>query len=203
MARVTKDPEERRNEILDAAQELFMSKGFEETAVSDIVKKVGVAQGTFYYYFETKDAVLNAVLDRFMTYITGIFEGIAENPELDALQKIQAMLNFDAIFQFASGADTLTAYVHREENIALHQRFMDKFFAALIPILAKVISQGVREGHYNTAYPVETVEILLMGLGGYFHRYYFGDQQVFENKKRAMEDILERLLGAFHIRMQS
>lgn len=201
MARVSKDPEERRNEILDAAQELFMNKGFEETSVSDIVKKVGVAQGTFYYYFDSKDTILNAILDRFMAYINGVFKDIAENPELDALQKLQTMLNFDEIFQFALGADTLTAYVHREENIALHQRFMEKIFAALTPTIAEVIRQGVSEGHFNTAYPVETVEILLMGLGGYFHRYYFGDQQVFLSKARAMEDILERLFGT-HIRMR-
>jgi AcrR family transcriptional regulator len=50
--RVTKDPEIRRKELMDAAEKLFLEHGYEETAVSDIVKKTGVAQGTFYYYFK-------------------------------------------------------------------------------------------------------------------------------------------------------
>ncbi|GIO30333.1 MULTISPECIES: TetR/AcrR family transcriptional regulator [Paenibacillus] len=55
MPRITKNPKERRNEILNAAMELFNTKGFEQTSVSDIVKKIGVAQGTFYYYFQSKE----------------------------------------------------------------------------------------------------------------------------------------------------
>ncbi len=49
MVRISKDPEERKNEIVDAAEELFVTKGYEKTSISDIVKKVGVAQGLFYY----------------------------------------------------------------------------------------------------------------------------------------------------------
>ena len=45
MARITKDPVVRRNEIIDAAEELFYSVGYDETSVSDIVKSIGVAQG--------------------------------------------------------------------------------------------------------------------------------------------------------------
>ena len=63
MTRVTKDPEERKKEIMMAAFQLFATKGFQETAVSDIVKKVGVAQGLFYYYFKSKEEVLEAVME--------------------------------------------------------------------------------------------------------------------------------------------
>jgi AcrR family transcriptional regulator len=59
--RVTKDPEIRRKELMDVAEELFLENGYEETAVSDIVKKAGVAQGTFYYYFKSKETKLDAI----------------------------------------------------------------------------------------------------------------------------------------------
>ena len=64
MARITKDPVVRRNEIIDAAEKLFYSVGYDETSVSDIVKAIGVAQGTFYNYFTSKDAVLEALVQR-------------------------------------------------------------------------------------------------------------------------------------------
>ncbi|UCF09236.1 MAG: helix-turn-helix transcriptional regulator, partial [Thermoplasmata archaeon] len=63
--RVVKEPEERREELMDVAEKLIIKKGFEKTTVSDIVKKAKVAQGTFYYYFESKDDVLNAIINRF------------------------------------------------------------------------------------------------------------------------------------------
>lgn len=200
MVRISKDPEERRSEILDAAQELFMAQGFEETSVTDIVKKIGVAQGTFYYYFESKDAVLSAVLDRFIVYLESEFQKVTGNPEMTAKQKFQALLDFESMFSFFMGSEALAGYIHREDNIGLHQRFMDRFFAVLIPLLTGVVRQGVAEGSFDTPYPLETIEILLMGIGGFIHQYYFGDTQVYTDKKRAMDNIVERLLGAFSIR---
>ena len=64
MARITKDPHVRMAEILDATEELFYTRGYHETAISDIVKSIGVAQGTFYYYFKSKEAVLEALINR-------------------------------------------------------------------------------------------------------------------------------------------
>ena len=62
MPRVVKDYDERYAEFLEAAQQLFFSKGYERTTVQEIIKMVGVAKGTFYYYFGSKQAVLEAVV---------------------------------------------------------------------------------------------------------------------------------------------
>ena len=62
--RVAKEPEKRREELVGAAGELFLKNGYDNTAVSDIVRKVGVAQGTFYYHFSSKASILEAVLEK-------------------------------------------------------------------------------------------------------------------------------------------
>lgn len=49
--RIVKDGGERRKELLDTARRLFISKGYEKTSINDILKEVGIAKGTFYYYF--------------------------------------------------------------------------------------------------------------------------------------------------------
>lgn len=59
MPRITKSPDERRNELIDAAEMLFIENGYDQTSVSDIVKKVNVAQGTFYYYFNPRKTESN------------------------------------------------------------------------------------------------------------------------------------------------
>jgi AcrR family transcriptional regulator len=61
--RITKDPEEHRNERMGAAERLFAEKVYEYTSASDIIRKFEVAQGTFYYYFDSWDDILNAVID--------------------------------------------------------------------------------------------------------------------------------------------
>jgi len=60
MPRIVKSPDERRSELVAAAQQLFYTKCHERTTVSDIVKAVGIAQGTFYYYFGSKQAILES-----------------------------------------------------------------------------------------------------------------------------------------------
>ena len=65
MARISKPPEERRQELIETARELFMSQGYEKTMVGDIVRQVGVAQGLFYYYFRSKQDIFLAVINQF------------------------------------------------------------------------------------------------------------------------------------------
>jgi AcrR family transcriptional regulator len=62
MKRIVKDPEERRKELIDTAEKLFLTNGYDQTAVSDIVREVNLSQGAFYYYFESKEDVQVAIL---------------------------------------------------------------------------------------------------------------------------------------------
>ncbi len=63
MARVVKAADERRSEFIAAAQNLFYSKGYESTSVNDLISVVGVSKGAFYHYFDSKQAVLEALVD--------------------------------------------------------------------------------------------------------------------------------------------
>ena len=62
--RVVKEAEERRSEILDAAEKLFSEKGFDGTSTNDILDEVGIARGTLYYHFKAKEDILDAMIDR-------------------------------------------------------------------------------------------------------------------------------------------
>ena len=67
MARPAQDPQIRINEILDAAETLFYERGYQPTMISDIVRKIGVAQGTFYYYFTSKEEIVVALINRHLS----------------------------------------------------------------------------------------------------------------------------------------
>ncbi len=88
MTRISKSPEERKSEFLEAAEILFNTKGFEQTTVKDIVQKVGVAQGLFYYYFKTKEDVLKEIVNKYVTLLLDTIGAINNNAELTAKQKM-------------------------------------------------------------------------------------------------------------------
>lgn len=195
MTRVTKDPEQRRNEILDAAEELFMTKGFEQTAVSDIVKKVGVAQGLFYYYFKSKEEVLNAIMERYMMVIVNEAERLIGEEGLDAPAKLCRL--FLQIFSFGADKQDLAEIVHEEKNMAMHYTIARKVLQALVPPIVKVVEQGIAEGVFDTPYPKDTVEILTTGLGEYLHDDFFTrDKEKKSRKFRAALFVAERSLAA-------
>ena len=67
--RIVKEATERKNEILDAAAVLFMKKGFDNTSTNDILDAVGIARGTLYHHFKSKEEVMDALIDRQMEKI--------------------------------------------------------------------------------------------------------------------------------------
>jgi AcrR family transcriptional regulator len=91
LIRITKAPEERKEEIIAAAQKLFLEKGYLKTKVSDIVKSIGVSQGIFYYYFPSKEMVLDEIVVRYMTLHLAEAKKILENAELSPLMKMEYM----------------------------------------------------------------------------------------------------------------
>jgi AcrR family transcriptional regulator len=194
--RITKEPEIRKNEIIDAASELFLTKGFDETSVSDIVNKVGVAQGLYYYYFKSKEEILDQVVERITEQYLNEFYRISNENTLNSIQKLQG------IFQnmlFPQPQDLKYYYfIHEERNLKLHHRLSQKSLDGMIALLLNIIEQGVGEKLFDVEYPRETLEILMNGFEPYFHdifRHTYTPEQI-DLKIRAGLSILEKTLGA-------
>ena len=142
MTRTVKNPEERCHEIIDIAEELFLEKGYEQTAVSDIVKKVGVAQGTFYYYFKSKGEVLDAIIARYIEEIKKGVEDIASRDDLCAMEKLIGFSNF--LSGFNRDRKSLMDYIHEERNAHLHL----KFEMMVPPVFSSSIRPDDRAGSF-------------------------------------------------------
>ena len=195
MTRVTKDPEERKNEIMMAAFQLFATKGFEETAVSDIVKKVGVAQGLFYYYFKSKEEVMEAVMEHYTGELVCKIKQITMDSSNNALEKIQRI--FDAFFDFGELDDQMISFAHSPENADMHQRFMFQTINKVLPDLIMLVKEGIDEGTFTIEHPEDTVSILLLGIGSYIHSIdgFFEQKEVFMAKRRSFLEIISKALG--------
>jgi AcrR family transcriptional regulator len=192
--RITKDPEERRQELIDAAERLFMEKGYEATAVSDIVQDVGVAQGTFYYYFPSKEEILEAVIEKDMAALEDDVRVITEDPHLDPAAKINAIVN--SIIGISSSRKEIMDYLHKESNAVMHEKMERHLIERLVPLMAEVVSQGVAVGRFDVQYPTEAVEFLLASMVYFFHHPEIFADPARSNKMRStLETILGRALG--------
>ena len=161
--RVTKEPEIRRAELIEAARQLFDKNGIKNTQVSQIVEKVGVAKGLFYYYFKSKDEIVNEVVDLVMSELKEASLKILADTQLTFYQKTSEFvaLYMHMIDQFSGD---------EEENldsmleIISHNPIAQDANELLQAQLEWLIRQVVREGHLTIAYPEETVRVLIFGL---------------------------------------
>jgi AcrR family transcriptional regulator len=190
-----KSPKERKTEILDAAEELFTTKGYSETTVNDILNKVGIAKGTFYYYFKSKEEVMNAITDRFIAIEVNAAEAIAANETIDAPEKIFQIIMTQN--QNENRKEKMIEELHEVHNAEMHQKSLIGTIMQLTPVLTKVIEQGITEGVFKTPYPKETVEVLLVSSGFIFDEAIFQWDPIEQMQKaKAFVHILETVLGA-------
>ncbi len=158
--RISKEPEERRNEILDTAEMLFFTKGYTRTTVNDVLQAIGIAKGTFYYYFKSKEEVMDAVVMRFIDAGVVAAKRIYSNPKLSVHEKLLQII-------MAQKPDTdkkgqMIEQFHQPDNAQIHQKSMAETILQLTPVLTEVIEQGIEEKLFHTPYPKETVEFLLI-----------------------------------------
>lgn len=157
--RIVKDAEERRNEILDAAQELFARKGFEGTRTNDILEKVGIARGTLYYHFESKEDIMDALIERCNNRMIGAAQKVASDksiPVVERLARVILTLNMGD-----EGSEALMRHIHSPNNALMHQKIQRLIISGVTPILAQIIQEGIEQGLFNTPHPYECMEMIV------------------------------------------
>jgi AcrR family transcriptional regulator len=193
MTRTVKDPEERREEFLNTAESLFKEKGYYATSVDDIVDRMGVAKGLFYYYFKTKEELVEAVVDRLWEDAIMDYERIMAMEDLTAVQKLFLYSNVRGRVK-AEQIYLMDLYVNEPSSL-LVQRMTEKGVEVLRPILGAIIEQGVSEGSFDTGYPYEAAEFLIRGAQALLN-IDTGDQDSVMRGFLMTLDIWERVLGA-------
>jgi AcrR family transcriptional regulator len=192
--RISKHPDVRKSELIEAAEVLFRENGFRQTSVSDIVKKVGVAQGTFYYYFESKDDALNAVIDHYIDNYRAGLERLLADESLTPLRKVEIIIN-DTLGMHTCDRN-FVEFLHSEENMLTHQKYMIKSFGETIPLMTKIVEQGIAAGVFNVDYPEETVEMMAYAFGYLEDALSNSPQDAkYDSRLRAAERLVERALG--------
>jgi len=159
--RVSKAPEERRVELIAAARRLFDKDGMGKTRVSDIVKAIGVAQGVFYYYFHSKDEIVEAVVDQVTEELRGQMQVVLQDADADFCKKLYGLTElYLGVFDQFTGDDALTLHDFLNKDNVQIQRMRELLIAHILSL----VSEGKKQGHVKALYPEWTVRVLEAGL---------------------------------------
>jgi AcrR family transcriptional regulator len=213
MARIVnkEEYEARRNEILDATQQLIYTKGYEQMTIQDILDTLQISKGAYYHYFNSKSEVLDSMVERMVVEeMVPILSSIVQDTHLSALEKLHHY--FDSAVRWKTARRALMLELLRvwlsDENAIVRQKFLNLSLEHVTPLLTEIIRQGIQEGVFTTAYPEQTCRVIyytLLGLSDTILELLISDDTNLDRAYiestvtayvNALNDAVERLLGA-------
>ena len=191
--RTVKEAEERKNEILDVAERLFGTKGFDNTSTSDILNEVGIARGTLYYHFKSKEDILDAMIDRMTGRLVEKAAALLAKKEIPVMRRLTMMMT--ALNVNGSLGQEIMEQVHKPQNALMHQKMQERLLAGVNPLITGLIREGMAQGICRTEYPAEVAEMTLLYSNTVFDTLAEHGKEERERKINAFIYNLERLLG--------
>lgn len=196
----------RREAFLDVAERLIRTRGYDQMSVQDVLDEVGASKGAFYHYFDSKEALLEAVIERMTDAALAVVEPIVAEPDLPAAGKLQAVFSTAGAWKAERG-ELLLALMrswYAPENDLVRARIARSGSERLVPLFARIIRQGVAEGTFDPSSPDDSAVILVAlfaGSGDALARLVIDrldDRIPFaaaERRVGAYEEAIERILG--------
>ena len=192
--RVVKEAEERKNEILDVAERLFGTKGFDGTSTSDILNEIGIARGTLYYHFKSKEEILDAMISRIMSRLIEKVEVIAVQKNIPVLERLTMMMLSLNVSDGNFGQELLKQ-IHKPQNALMHQKMEKSLLSGINPIITDLIREGMEQGICQTDYPEEAAEMTFLYANTVFDDLMEHGEEEKQRKIAAFIYNLERLLN--------
>lgn len=178
----------RKKELLDIAYELFIAKGYENTSVDEIIAKAGIAKGTYYYYFESKEKMLEDVVNMMIDECVKRAEQVVAS-DLELEQKlVYTILALRVTPEEQSVEDTINA----KENIVLHKKVNDRIIDEAVPILSKIVREAKEKGIFNCDENIEERVRMTLILSNEM----FDHNEVKKSDILVFIDTLEKIYGA-------
>jgi len=185
--RTVKNHQERRAEILDAAERLFYSIGYENCSVNEILREVGIAKGTFYHYFKSKEEAMDAVIQRNVSVMVSRVEASIKGKKVNSQEKL--MRAFLAMRMEEMVGKGMLDDLHKAENALLHQKSLSQTIEAIAPLLEGIIEEGIEERAWNCRYPLQYMKIFLAAA------LTLTDEGIFQTEEKAQQLLMVALIS--------
>src|ERR1700738_4542235 len=153
----------RRAAFLDVAQRLVQTKGYDAMSIQDVLDQLEASKGAFYHYFDSKQALLEAVVERFADGAMAALAPVLNDPRLPALKKLERV--FAGIASFKAEQKDLTLAIievwNSDGNAIVREKVRRLSERIMIPLFTSVLKQGLDEGTLHVDSPDDTAKVLV------------------------------------------
>lgn len=168
--RTNMKPEDRRNQVLDVAQYLFFTKGYDDTTMADILAAAGISKGGFYHHFKSKDELLFGVLDRMVDALFGQLDLTSQGTATSAMDQLNAFIHLRSDYlkeHDYEGQVEFFSVMNDAKNSSLLAAFKRVVGGVASPHLAQIIKQGCDEGVFSTP-DARSAADMILHIGDFF-----------------------------------
>jgi len=158
LPRPPQDPQIRIDEILDATELLVSTKGYRKTTISDIAGKLGVAQGMLYYYFKSKDEIIEAVMFRQLSSLLIKIEKVVYSDMYTATEQIEVIINIIIKIIEHDAQDLIQSMFREEKFLPIQKKIFNRTILCLKPYLLRIIEKGNQAGSFHVTNPNITID---------------------------------------------
>jgi len=159
----------KRDAFVDAALRLMQVQGFQQMSIQDLLDDVGASRGAFYHYFDSKQELLGAMVDRIADQALAAVKPVVDDAGVPAVAKFERF--FGGIAQYKSARKALMLEFIKiwrsDDNLIVREKVRHTVVDRVAPILAKIIRQGIAEKVFSVDSPEETATILMTLLTGF------------------------------------
>ena len=184
-----KKGEQRKQELLKIAYRMFIEKGYDNTSIDEIIAEAGIAKGTYYYYFPSKEDTLEAVIDMMIDDEVAKAKEVVASP-MSIPKKLAAF-----IYSLRPGQEeqNIAKVVESNENIILHEKLNKRLITEATPLLSEIVREGIGTGVFDCEQVEERVKMILI-----LCSRLFDEEDFSENEITAFIDVTEKTFGAQH-----
>ena len=179
--------ERRKQELLRIAYQMFVQNGYEETSIDEIIAEAHIAKGTYYYYFPSKEATLEEVINKMIGDEVQRARAVLTAP-IPVPQKLVGVI---ASLRPEQGESNIADALNQKENIVMHEKIGRRIVDETVPLLSEVVSEGIEQGIFNCDHIEERVRMILI-----MSQHLFDNRNFSEGDIEVFIDMVEKTLGA-------
>lgn len=185
---------DKKDLILDSTEKLMSVMPDTEITINMIAKNAGIGKGSVYYYFQSKDEILDAVIER--CYKRALHEYFSDiNVHSTAIEKIRCLFQSIIKKEFHDNQQNLMLTLHLHDDLMLHHKMKLVALEEVSPVLTDLLYQGIEEGTIITDTPEESAEMIVAVITFLFDTSVFPpDDKKYYNKLRIFAKVLETCL---------
>lgn len=184
---------DRKDQILNISFRLFLEKGYDQTSTNDIVQAVGIARGTLYHHFKSKEEILDAVIDKQTQRYLAKAKVIAFDTSIPVLSRLLLVIQ---AMNVQEDSQEFFDYIHQTQNALMHEKTQRIILTQVPAIYYQIILDGIKEGIFQTDYPYQTCEWIVAYANSYLDQKP-GDSPYTPNQEviKSFIYLLQRLLN--------